>query len=569
MDGKQAHEKGISRFWLVTMALPLAAAFVLPNHYYPWSCFHSEALGAAAMAIPLLWVFLVKPGRFNVYRSSLGVATVLLLALLQYLFGLIPLWGTFWISAVYVLGFFLSLHCGWAWERWRAGQCMDYLAIAMLIAAVVSLPIECMQWLGVQWSTPLLMQASNAQRPFANLAQPNLLADLYLLGVLAASWLSSQRNLPAWLAWLLAALFMVGAALTGSRAAWVNVGVVLIFLGHVNRHTLNWRKIGLAAALVSLFYALAVLGPQLQAIHQDSVNISSAPQFSTSSANSRLTAWKVLGLASLQSPWFGYGWGQVIKVNFVFAEGMNMERGLFSQSHNLFLDLILWNGYPLGILFSLGLVLWVGKLLRLPKTPGHTHVQAAVLILFLHSMIEFPVYYTYFLFPAGMMLGTVQAALERKPVFTLPRYTGLALAVLGVAVLFVTARDYFLIERSFYALRYESRGYTTELDRTTPRTWALNQMEEHLRVSRSEPSGNLDAAQLAHMEDVVRATPGAYIMYKLALDYGLAGNTEKASFWLQQICEKTSQSLCTEARQKWQAATEKYISPPLMAWPLH
>ena len=70
------------------------------------------------------------------------------------------------------------------------------------------------------------------------------------------------------------------------------------------------------------------------------------------------------------------------------------------------------------------------------------------------------------------------------------------------------------------------------------------------------------------MEDVVRATPGAYIMFKLALDYGLNGNQEKASFWLRQICYKSFVTQCGEAKDKWQKAREKFSNEKLMAWPL-
>jgi hypothetical protein len=241
---------------------------------------------------------------------------------------------------------------------------------------------------------------------------------------------------------------------------------------------------------------------------------------------------------------------------------------LFGQSHDFFLDLALWNGLPIGILFSIAFTVWIWKILVLTRTSYNAHVQTIVTILCLHSLIEFPIYYSYFLLPAGMLIGTLESQLEKKEAFMLPRYSGAALLAAGILVLTVSVRDYFLIERSFYALRYESRGYLTDQDRLTPKTWALNQLEEHLRISRSEPNPAVSQTELEHMEDVVRVTPGAYIMFKLALNYGLTGNQDKAKFWLNQICNKSFVKQCDEAKQKWQIAVEKYSGQKLMDWPL-
>ena len=568
MVGAQGARWPISNFWLLLMAWLFAMAFVLPNHYFPWTCFHAEALASAALLVPAIWVSLSATGPIPIYRSALVISLAALVAGLQYGLGLIPLWGTFWISAAYLLGMVLALQMGAQWEAQSPGQCLEYLGLAFVVAAVLSLPIEAGQWLDVPWSTPLLMQGSNLQRPFANMAQPNLLADLYLLAVVGVSWLHRRQRLPGWLAWTLVALFLLGAALTGSRAAWINVLALLLFYRFLRAPAAGRGQWALALGMAVLFFTAAIGAPKLQALLLDRDGLDALRQFSTESAHSRLSVWKMMGLASLQSPWFGYGWGQVIKVNFVFEQSMGVERGLFGQAHNLFLDLVLWNGYPLGILFALALVAWLGKLFCLERSSPNAHVLAAVALLCLHSLIEFPLYYSYFLFPACMLIGTVQPQLETQPVLRLHRMGGLAMLLAGLAVLVVTTRDYFAIERSFYALRYESRGYQTALSRVTPQTWALTQMEAHLRLSRSEPDLQATPAALAHMEDIVRATPGAYIMFKLALNYGLLQQEDKARFWLGQICNKSFVTQCDEAKDKWQQAREKYARIPLMPWPL-
>lgn len=569
MEPMNTIERRISAFWLFILSFLLVLAFILPNHYFPWSSFHAEALGAVAMAVPAIWVSCLARRPVRIYASSLVVTLALLIALGQYVFGLIPLWGTFWISAAYLLGFLLALHIGDIWEQAWPGQCMDYLSVAFIMASLISLPLEVFQWLDMTWSTSLIMQARDIQRPFANMAQPNLLADVYLLGLVGLSWQHARKRLNGLSASILAALFLIGIALTGSRAAWINVFVLLLLSTLFYPKDAKGHHVRIALGLALFFFCCALVAPKLQAaLLQEGGMLDALRNFSTASTHSRFTVWRMMVFASLLSPVWGYGWGQVIKVNFVFDDAMDVERGLFSQSHNFFLDLVLWNGYPLGLLFSAAAIWWIWRLVRLDRNISNWHIQASVLVLCIHCLIEFPIYYTYFLFPMGLMLGSVQPLIFSKPLLTVGNWIRWVVLAASVAVLSLSIRDYFLIERNFYALRLESRGYITDVARKPPDGWVLTQLLEHLRLSRSEANPHATPAQLDEMEDIVRVTPGAYIMFKVALNYGLAGNQEKARFWLNQICNKVYAQQCEEAKQKWQRASQLHIEQKLMPWPL-
>lgn len=568
MERMSAVKPRISAFWIFILALVLVLAFVLPNHYFPWSSFHAEALGAAALLLPAIWISYFTRTPVRIYASNLILILAILVALSQYVFGLIPLWGTFWITAVYLFGFLVALHIGEIWEQVEPGQCLDYLSLAFIIASLVSLPLEVFQWLDISWSTPLIMQARDIQRPFANMAQPNLLADMYLLGIIGLSWQLINKRLNGLTTSTLTALLLFGVAITGSRAAWINVGTLLLLATFFRPSLAANHSVRVVLGLGIFFFCCALGAPKLQAALVQGDALNTLRNFSTASAHSRLLVWKMMLLASLLSPVWGYGWGQVIKVNFVFDDAMGVERGLFSYSHNFFLDLVLWNGYPLGLMFSAAAIWWIWRLIRLDRNMANWHIQASVLVLCIHSLAEFPIYYSYFLFPIGLMLGSVQPLIFSKPVLTVShwaRWTGLAICL---AALSLSVRDYFLVERNFYALRFESRGYLTDVTRKAPDGWVLTQLVEHLRFSRSEPNPAATPAQLAEMEDIVRATPGAYIIFKLALNYGLVGNEEKARFWLNQICKKAFEQQCEEAQQKWQMASKLHPDQKLIPWPL-
>lgn len=567
MNPPGLHRTQISNFWLSCMALMLALAFVVPNHYLPWNSFHAEVLAALAVAIPCLWMSLLTKQRAKVYTSTLIVVGALGVALVQFACGLVPLFGTFWLTMAYLVGLLLALQIGEIWEKERPGQLLEFLALALIIAALLSLPIEVIQWLDLPVHSDFLMLAPDIRRPIANIAQPNLLADLYLLSIVGVSWLHANRRLPGTAAMVLIAVFLAGTALTGSRAAWVNVGVLLLFCTLLKPKPSSAFQSKAAVFMAVLFMACVVTAPLLQ---EQLLNIGGrdAPQYSTASAYSRLSVWKMMFAATWLSPWWGYGWGQVIKVNFVFEDALGVERGLFGYSHNIFLDLILCNGYPIGLLFIGGLLWWAWRVMRMERDLPQWHVQAMVAILAVHSLVEFPLYYTYFLLPVGLLLGSVQPYAGGRSYGSVPKLAGFVVLLAGVLVLAITVKEYLAIERSFYALRYESRGMVTSLSSSPPKVFALTHMAEHLRFARSAPDPAATQSQFETMEDVVRVTPGAYIMYKLAKNYGLAGNRDKAAFWLRQLCDKTDVTQCKQAREKWEWSVQQGLSPQLIPWPL-
>lgn len=488
---------------------------------------------------------------------------MMFVSLLQFVTGLVPFKGTAWIVFAYFCGAALAIMVGDMWEQEAPGQALDYVALALTLAAVVSLPMELMQWLGLFWETPLIVMASSLRRPVANLAQPNLLADLFLMATVAVSWLRVQGRLPAWLALVMAGLFLLGAALTGSRAAWINVLVMsgMVLYGNMRLKGLPTPRT--VAMLCLVFFIVVFVGPSIQ---QSLIPLGGG-EYTLDSSHARLTAWNMMFHAVWERPWAGYGLGQIVQVNFVFENNFGMERALYNQSHNIALDLILWLGIPLGVLALLALcrLLWV--VVRVMPTLHHWHVTSIVLIAVAHSLVEFPLQYTFFLFPVALLLGTLYGSsilVQHRISAVWSRCSWGVALVIAVSLV----HDYALVERNFYALRFESRGLETSEPKAPPDTWILDQMREHLRVSRLDPAGVFTLQEFAHMEQVVRLTPGPFIMLKLAMAYALNQQPEKARFWLGQICTKTDLNQCEVAQNRWERTPVHNEHRALGPWPL-
>jgi O-antigen ligase len=552
----------IRPFWLGFLSCLMAIAYVLPNHYLPWMAFHAEAWTAMAMLAPAGWVVFCSSKRPSLNLALWICVGLTLLAVLQFATGLVPFKGTAWIVNSYFCGSVLAVMVGDMWEQEAPGQALDYVALALTLAAIVSFPIQVMQWLGLTWETPLIVMAASLQRPAANLAQPNLLADLFLMATVAVSWLRIQGRLPVWLALAIASLFLLGTALTGSRAAWINVLAMsgMVLYGNMRLKGLPTPRT--VAVLCLVFFIGVFSGPSIQ----QRMTPLGGGGYTLDSSNARMSAWNMMFNAVWERPWTGYGLGQIVRVNFVFENNFGMERALYNQSHNIALDLILWLGIPIGVVALLLLcrLLWV--MVRVIPTLHHWHATTIVLIAVVHSLVEFPLQYTFFLFPIALLIGTLYGS-SIKVQHSLAAVWSRTLWCFALFVVVCLVRDYALVERNFYALRFESRGLETSEPKAPPDTWVLDQMRENLRVSRLNPGGVFTAQEFEKMEQVVRLTPGPFIMLKLAMAYALNEQPEKAQFWLSQICNKTNLEQCEVAQNQWERALINDKHRSLGPWP--
>ena len=92
----------------------------------------------------------------------------------------------------------------------------------------------------------------------------------------------------------------------------------------------------------------------------------------------RLLAWAVFADAIWLKPWFGYGWNQSAVAQMAAAALNPSVNSVFSFAHNLFLDLVIWCGIPLGLFISVCLLRWFWLRFKAVQT-----AENAVLVLFL------------------------------------------------------------------------------------------------------------------------------------------------------------------------------------------
>ncbi|MCK9689608.1 PglL family O-oligosaccharyltransferase [Scleromatobacter humisilvae] len=258
-------------------------------------------------------------------------------------------------------------------------------------------------------------------RPGGNVGQSNQFADIMLWGIigsvpLARSW---QDRAGAWLprvGWCLAVLTMLfGVVLTGSRTALVALALLASW-GLADRNLARPLRLGLLSLPFVAALMLWAIGAWSHA-HEVTVVLLDRSD-ATDATSFRGGIWQSALVLIRQQPWLGVGWGQF---NFAWTLTPSFARGagLVSNTHNLPLQLAVELGVPAALLM-MGLL--VVALFQSFRRVWHQADEAGlaarsallfVLVMGLHSMLEYPLWYAYLLLPTawafGVAVGTATA----------------------------------------------------------------------------------------------------------------------------------------------------------------
>lgn len=552
-------------FWLVLWACTLAIGWLLPNHYRPWLAFHSDAWIAVALLLALAAVLLRSHSSWQLHPVALLVALLICVPWLQYGVGLVRQPGVAWIASIYLLGLFLALLLGSHWELTRPGELGDALFLAIGIASVFSVGLQLQQWLQLE-GLELWKTGGGPARPHANLGQPNQLGTLLLWGLLAAAWGWLRKRIGGWAALLLAAYLLFGLALSGSRTAWVSV-VFLVGAAWLWRHLWNhsrvpWLVTGLGIYFVVCVATMGWLGHLLQTeLTPDSL------LFSSTSGQHRLSAWAAFADALWQRPFFGYGWNQTVLAQMAVVTAHPPLQGIFTHSHNLILDLVLWCGIPLGLWVSMFLLWWFWRQFRAVQCAENAVLFLLVLVVANHAMLELPLHYAYFLLPTGMVIGVLNVRLVARPILFVRRWVVVLLFLGATTLLGLTIRDYSQIEPSYENLRQEwFRIQVAPIG--PPEVILLTQWHDFVQFARYEPKAGLSDIELERWRNLTGLFPSALFMHKFATILALNHGPVEAVVWLQRMCKMVSESECLNVKRIWANQSIQYPDIAAIPWPV-
>jgi hypothetical protein len=349
---------------------------------------------------------------------------------------------------------------------------------------------------------------------------------LLALGLASLLCLFELRMVAALYAVAAAAVLTLALVITQSRAAllfWiVALGWHWIFARRVAFRTPRLAIVAAALAWLALFPLWPSL---LSAMGFESL----ADAASRLRAGPRTVLWPQMVEAVGSHPWFGYGWNQTSFAQVPLAEH-EPSLQFANSAHNLVLDLTIWNGVPLALVIVGVAAWWLLRAARRTRSIPGTFALLLMLLLLAHSMVEFPLYFLYFLVPFAMALGILSNDVAPEESIALPSAARVAIPLAFASIAVVATGDYLRVEDSFRDMRFAVARFGLPMPAEPPpllRT-EFTQLAAFHRFSLTTPKASIDPHELAWMRDVAYRYPYSPTLYQYALAQALNGDAAGA-----------------------------------------
>lgn len=262
------------------------------------------------------------------------------------------------------------------------------------------------------WHTPLdaVVVAKVSGVMYGNLAQSNHFASYAALGLISLGLLLQKRRLRIVHALPFAFLLLWVMTLSSSRSSWLYLLMMSALAAWSGRGKPELRPL--------LYYCLLLLAgflavhflvklPLMHVAH----SVNTLQRFSGQDAYGgiRLYMWHEAWLMFVAAPWLGAGFGQFAWQHFQLGPLLQRATlsGLYNNAHNLIFQLAAEAGMAgLTALFA-ALGAWLYGLRRAAPSAAHWWGYAALGVLAIHSLLEYPLWYVYFLAIAAVLLGAL------------------------------------------------------------------------------------------------------------------------------------------------------------------
>ncbi len=414
--------------WWTLALLAMVLPTLIAAHDPPSVTFYNQILAVFGWGLLIAaWGLLPTPqahGRSAMARTALEAVLAIsaIEALGSVIWGHLPL-GLGLMGASMSVSAMAALHTGWACGLSdKRHAVLDVFFAALTAAGVVGMGIGLVQAFAPSLADGTFIASSGmAGRAVSNLRQPNHFSTLLVWSCCGAAWLVARRKLPWLLGAALITLFIFGVVLTASRTGMLAMGFLMAW-GWLDKRLPRALRLTLMAA--PLLYGLCWGGMWLWSHADSSVVFAADTRLHDKSdiSSSRFKIWANVLELIRQQPWTGVGYGE-FNVAWTLTSFPTRPVAFFDHTHNVLLQWAVEFGVPLALLLT-ALSAWgFGCLLKGPTqemdvdaagTPGSAGAvgPAAVMVALagLHSLLEYPLWYSYFLLPTAFVWGAGLAA---------------------------------------------------------------------------------------------------------------------------------------------------------------
>jgi Virulence factor membrane-bound polymerase, C-terminal/O-Antigen ligase/Protein glycosylation ligase len=471
------------------------------DHYRPWVNFHSEALSLAGFTLLIAGMLAHSLPARAPKNAAIACCALFVFIYLQYALGLVPFGGDALVSSIFILGLFVAITVGFTISQEESPNADWLLAYmhAVWIAAFASAFIGLMQWFSLEASWGMyVVQGDIGSRAMGNVGQANQLATLLLMGLAALAYVQRKRPMHPLAFGAVVLVITAALVLAQSRAALLSALLIVGFAywkkrAPAKRLPIRWIALWLVGFLIAtallptVAKALLIDGPRSMAVNGSEV---------------RLVMWKQMVHALLESPWVGYGWNYTPAAQRVGALAYPVEF-TFNYAHNIVLDILVWCGLPIGLLIIGVTSYWVLHRAIKITDDRALYAMAGLIPILVHSLVEYPFAYAYFLLAAGLLIGVIERHALASKSIELRRIPAWIAIALWVPLAGYLVYEYLLIEEDFRVVRLESQRIgVTPSEYAVPKIVLLTQLGTMLDAGRIYPKPGMPAQDIAKLKQV-------------------------------------------------------------------
>jgi O-antigen ligase len=331
-----------------------------------------------------------------------------------------------------------------------AGKLAVILAFSLLIGTELNALIGVLQH--YKWHTPLdavvVMQVSSGI--YGNLAQANHFANYIALGLISLGLLFQQRKIKSGYVILLSIPLLFALTLSGSRSSWLYLPLMICLAWWSARGDPTLRPLLRYSVLLIIGFGLMHLAVQMSFMSGGDGDTNTVQRLLASNGGGdtrgsiRLYLWREAWLIFRESPWLGVGFGQFAWHHFQLVPLLKPSNisGLYNNAHNLIFQLAAEAGIAglLALFASMGV--WFYGLRRVRPSAAHWWGYSVLGVLAIHSLLEYPLWYAYFVAIAATLLGAFDETRYRLELRHIGRLALVMILLLGLLSLLQLRGNY-------------------------------------------------------------------------------------------------------------------------------
>ena len=534
---------------LVSIGLMGAIPFLQPFHALPLTSFYGEwvaiALGLGACIAMLTRDFWESFAIPKIVLPILGLIGLIVIQkfVQEHVYTtqtLLPALYLAWTAL-------LAIMAAWLRRQFGTEKILAVLAWFILAGGIFQAFAGIMQYLGLHDWLGAAITPKQSLSIFGNLGQRNHFATYIMLALLALIYLFAQRRLPWAITIPVLLLFTFVLTLSSSRAVAIyvlSVFVLSLLAYRKTREAAQLRLAHVSSLLLMLYLAAQISVPFLNEWLRTALAgfgfdvppleaLTAIERGALSGIEDRLVEARKAWLMFLQAPILGVGIGQYGWHSFLlhllpeFSAYPRWE--IFTHAHNLFLQVLAELG-AIGLLLILVMLFgWLRQFLGNWMTPANWLIAACLLVLFVHSNLEYPLWYSYFLGVIAVFLGLGDTRMLRVE-FTpaLGRFATASVLFFSTAILAITFIGYRHISEVNALILESGPSQAAATLQAISKNPLLTPWAEAIMATHGHPDERMIGQQVALTGRVMRHHPNAIKVNRHAVYLAEAGRTEEA-----------------------------------------